>query len=1672
MSSPNQNPSARPSARRAESRGSVLIFVVGVLLLLAIVATAFLGTSRSDRTATQQNAFNTQIDLLLEGVVNAAKSKVGADESIPGSPNYESFDAYTYFGQPLRSTDDNWLASRVPTGVNPFAGFSANELNVGLNEAIWPVVTGGVLGDRFESPALPQNWPPTAVQSPYTGPLEYSQRENLIPTYMTLNGVTWPAFAVDTYTSPLPGITGGTAVNQFRRFLAADADGDGVADSPLFRLPIGQLAGVTYYGAVRIIDNSSAVNVNTAMSRDWEFQGDGQGAPAVDNGGIVSPLAPFQGAFPSSVGLIEMLRSGPNAAVTAAYPASPQFDNMTPTGAPAAQNEFNLLNVYRYNFVTGTTAVRPLGVLATPSNGQPHDAPNAPRNDFNYITMGESLTRSLTERMGNAGYTSGTSAVPVAANSAFRDSLLLAARFAIGSADDANNLLISALPLTLTFDPIGVARTRPYDGSGAGNGVDGWFVRNFDFNSENVNIPSPLTFMNRRTLLTGYNAVSNQDPRSGRDAIAGQIIGPAYLFNSADLFSRTTPPLAAADYHVVYQQQDSSRNVIPAGPTPPASPVIPPMYIAASTPVAPGSIVPARSKIAVNQARFEELFYGFLQVMGRTGFTGQGDGGGTPYSLFYSLASAARAALPVGSAAWPAATINTDLPANYYRDPYIGMRFTASTTAGTLQANRLEPAGFNSVVNGQASVPEQHPLRQFRSVLRAAHNRLGAVAAWSANTPYLPADQVAILRAAIAAANAEGLRNSSAVVTTGSPPYTQPDPDNHNDRITMHRVPLVAFIPPTAAADADNAAALQTNVVANVFGLRRQPYITEVYANTDVADVVGGPINPKGYIAIKITNPHPVPISLQNCRLLGLRRYRELPAPTTPTPGFVSTKQNLYPNMEVLPPPPTLAAPLVNVNDQLNLSSLVSNDNLGGAAPWVIPANGALIIENYAPVGGVDAASDAGHRPASVISGLFPATGPVNLLPGSTYRVSYLPNLHSVVYDREMVLMRPLNATPPDRAAGTPLVYTYENAAVSAAVTADPTSQRIDRFAPLDSYDFTGLNYPAATSGPLRVLAQLWHYARPTGAATPWQFVYPGRYDGNQSIVAGGLDPRPRQQGTQEGYDAAAPASTTPGITPGGASTFTAFTLPTQPTFLTDPASVFYPDSDFRIQLNVTGWPSDQALRQYLPNNVNRFPYGGFRRTADIMQVPFIGSYTIQTEENAATDPTTIPRVNAKFVEVNPVTMDAALAEDTDTDDNPLVGEANGSLSREQIGRFAPLRASLSNGNAVAETLNADPIPKHSIFYNNTFIDTANAATGYANGDPRRYQDDLSDEDFRTYGTVATNVPPQSTNQTYTNRYQWASTLFDHFTMNGPSDDSFAAYPTQPKWQPSVDYSVGDTVQFGSNTFICIAPPPAVPVPAVDPPPTATLAPNADTVTWQLLVRTPVKNGTAATPGDHRNLGNLTGPTRSFDYLNTDDNGEALEPVQGVVNINTAPVKVLAMIPWVKPGDNYTFTYAGGAYPNLTVTAGTDNVPDNEEMAKAIAIYRDGALNGSFTVAPANEPFKTPFDIYKVPAIRQMQNTILAAGDPATADGDYSGTPDAVRNDFEEQYLLLNRVSNLITTRSDTFTAYVLVQGWRNIGTNKPELVTQRRAAVMLDRSRVIYNGSESMKQLSKVQTQ
>jgi hypothetical protein len=137
--------------------------------------------------------------------------------------------------------------------------------------------------------------------------------------------------------------------------------------------------------------------------------------------------------------------------------------------------------------------------------------------------------------------------------------------------------------------------------------------------------------------------------------------------------------------------------------------------------------------------------------------------------------------------------------------------------------------------------------------------------------------------------------------------------------------------------------------------------------------------------------------------------------------------------------------------------------------------------------------------------------------------------------------------------------------------------------------------------------------------------------------------------------------------------------------------------------------------------------------------------------------------------------------------------------------------------------------------------------------------------------------------------------------------------------------------------------------------------------------------------------------------------------VKGRININTAPPAVIAQLPWI-----------------------TD-----VNLAKQIVKYRDDKVNGFTSIRQLVEV--NDMDYYKK----------LQVGDqPGFPDLTPGGTTgDGAKDDFEERDLIFARISDLVTIRSDVFTAYILVR----IGTDGP----QKRYIAILDRSEVKKPGDK-----------
>jgi hypothetical protein len=148
--------------------------------------------------------------------------------------------------------------------------------------------------------------------------------------------------------------------------------------------------------------------------------------------------------------------------------------------------------------------------------------------------------------------------------------------------------------------------------------------------------------------------------------------------------------------------------------------------------------------------------------------------------------------------------------------------------------------------------------------------------------------------------------------------------------------------------------------------------------------------------------------------------------------------------------------------------------------------------------------------------------------------------------------------------------------------------------------------------------------------------------------------------------------------------------------------------------------------------------------------------------------------------------------------------------------------------------------------------------------------------------------------------------------------------------------------------------------------------------------------------------------------------------IMGRININTAPVAVLAQLPWMQYGEPAGLL----------------------QRAKAIVAYRDSGLG----------PYRSIGDLMQVNALCSLAlDGLDNQHNPGNPYNDTVRgpdlTPDTARDDMEERDLIFTRISNLVTVRSDVFTAYILVR----IGVNGP----QKRVMAILDRSKVNSAGDK-----------
>ncbi len=168
--------------------------------------------------------------------------------------------------------------------------------------------------------------------------------------------------------------------------------------------------------------------------------------------------------------------------------------------------------------------------------------------------------------------------------------------------------------------------------------------------------------------------------------------------------------------------------------------------------------------------------------------------------------------------------------------------------------------------------------------------------------------------------------------------------------------------------------------------------------------------------------------------------------------------------------------------------------------------------------------------------------------------------------------------------------------------------------------------------------------------------------------------------------------------------------------------------------------------------------------------------------------------------------------------------------------------------------------------------------------------------------------------------------------------------------------------------------------------------------------------------------------------------------IPGRININTAPWYVIAKLPWMEPGIAQAIVAYRDKletpvnYKNSRYDAIKDKIDpsfEQEDIREDPGFASIGELN--FCLGGDDE--------YTIQRYALDDEDIEGFPD-LTTDGSNQG--DGITDDFEERDIIFSRISNLVTVRSDVFTAYILVR----IGTDGP----QKRVIAILDRSDV-YSG-------------
>jgi hypothetical protein len=1577
--------------------GSVLILVIVLLLLLAILGAAFISTTRSDRVAEAQNLLNAQVDAEAAGIGSAvsgviadhlnddfgdlrgnASGNVNATgtQLVPLGQNLVFRGAYnnTTSYQPgdvvansatwpntsvtppqffvcvtaiTGTTPDltkttpwkqtthlpvtssfiqPWLAERAPSSdggiILSGAGLQPPQWG-NISQAPVPATTGGgnfspvsMVGNLpFESP----DGTPVSATAPAIPTLTPGQSLNvgqgasltLFPSfrysayYSAASGgkqatnVLVPAMSSGTppvYKPPTPGTANNT-------FVAGDADGDGIADSLMFRLPGVSYDGLTWYAAVRVIDNNSAINANTAWSRDYEF------AYKVPTAGgtlsLVTPTPPgarnnYYALFQTSVGLYELLRPN-DLTITSPATVSPfdQFINYRfgENGANLATQTLTLTNDLAY---PDSSVYLPPPIPAT-------IPPQPKRGDMTYVTASDAYYHNLIRRTSNPGNPGilGTAAnlLSLCQPLPLSDQAALAYKFCLVNPQTVvsgapssvlETLLKNSLVADYSVNPPNPYRSTPFSGAPASGTAladdqSQWYPYYFGYP---LGPTEYLTGSQLRPLLVTHNPVSNaiwpvMDPNVAGEPLQNPNVTPAsamlpygvgdgsvtgtknYSYFKGPWNSKTpayyfNDVVVGGDGYTYIWSSATAGNTTNA-PQITTTSAGPANIAGTQWQFQPWTKTPVKAN--VNTATFRELFRAFWSVMA-----------GNPSDC-----------APTGP-----------IP-------------TSSTQVFNIYTNNIA----TGLTGGNLFGPFRSPLRDNTTNVGTAKVGLLDAPVTVAGGPEFKNMNAMQLRAALAAVNTLGLRDNS-------------------QNVISRTINISNVQPPTVNA----AAASLITASINVFSSAPQPVISEVYVNLYSPSAGAAGTNAAGYVAVELYNPYNFDLTLNNWQLALINR----------TPA----NNPAYPNLQMLP---------IGQVGQIGTSV-------------TIHAGSYLLLENFnwKKISPDPDGNSAQYRPLDLNwNGTMPQAGAwaPSGIPAATAAATdiYVPYLETVIQGAaidpaitsasytqykyaqqttatggnspggELVLLRPRRIDGNFTSLSDPL-NTYDEG--PQPTTTVPYGPKYWDLVPVDSYDFTGM--VEQTIAPFLVF----NYVRPSGSGQLFSATYPGQY----------ISPAPIP-----GYSRQVPTGFVPITAPAATAKDYTYTpsAPTQFGFGGGPSGAYYPTNPFPpVQVYNLGLPPSPLTVPpgHFPNftvgtaggsttalpKPTAYPFGGFVRNGDLLDIPYIGAYTIKQTTLIGGAP--VPQY--LFLEMNSLPMDCFLAS-TDYGPATAIGMPHPLNYYENAGRFVPMASAIGS-----------------------FAMPAGAP------------------DFQA----------------------WAARLFDYLTVQG--NDSYL---------PNFDPNLNDTTETGLSPY-------KYPYTAA----AGTGGPNS---------------------------------VNAIDAAALDHTGENQTGVEGLININTANWKVLSMLPMVPP----KATFTSGATPQQA----------NQYLAQEIVAYRlqHGPFMSIFELnnvpgfqAAANPaafsmttaPFTTPSTPAFPAAGPGPSGTVGMISPPDTNFPNVTlppaGTTSGVLEDYQWDMNTLNRISNLITTRSDTFTVYIELQGWQNVpapGTawtgSPPQPVVTRHFAFIADRS-------------------